>query len=156
MIVFDLTCAIGHRFESWFQSGAAYDAQRAEGTVACPYCGDREIGKAPMAPRIARGTTASAAGEGDGGSSGSVAPPAAGVSAGAPAPLFEMLRRIRRHIEHNCEYVGPTFPEQARRIYYGESAPRDIYGEASADEAAALEEEGIEAQRIPWLPRHDG
>ena len=67
-----------------------------------------------------------------------------------------MLRHLRRHIETNFDYVGTSFPEEARRIFYGETSQRDIYGEASPEEAAALKEEGIETQRIPWLPRRDG
>lgn len=163
MIVYDLTCAIGHRFESWFQSAAAFDSQQREGIVSCPFCGNREVGKAPMAPRIARGTPAPAAERqgtagqekepaappaGEGGSDGGTSEP--------PAAMIEMLRQLRRHIESNCDYVGAAFPEEARRIFYGESSPRDIYGEASAEDAAALREEGIETQRIPWLPRRNG
>lgn len=171
MIVYDLTCAIGHRFESWFKSAAAFDAQQREGVVSCPFCGNREVGKAPMAPRVARGTPAPAAerqatnetepgqaaadaGSGSRGSANSGG--SEGSTAAPPAPMVEMLRQLRRHIESNCDYVGNAFPEEARRIFYGESSPRDIYGEASAEDAAALREEGIETQRIPWLPRRDG
>lgn len=170
MIVYDLTCAIGHRFESWFQSAAAFDAQQRESVVACPFCGNREVGKAPMAPRVARGTPAPAAerqvtvekepgpaavanGGGDGAGSGGGGSDG-GVS-GPPAAMIDMLRQLRRHIESNCDYVGDAFPEEARRIFYGEASPRDIYGEASAEDAAELQEEGIETQRIPWLPRRD-
>lgn len=176
MIVYDLTCAIGHRFESWFKSAAAFDAQQREGVVSCPFCGNREVGKAPMAPRVARGAPAPVAerqaaagsepapaaaadnggsaggGGGDSGSAGS----GGGGTAAPPAPMVEVLRQLRRHIESNCDYVGNAFPEEARRIFYGEASPRDIYGEASAEDAAALREEGIETQRIPWLPRRDG
>lgn len=168
MIVYDLTCAIGHRFESWFQSAAAFDAQQRDGVVSCPYCGNREVGKAPMAPRIARGAPAPAAerqgkveqepgavAADSGGGSGSEGGSEGGTS-GPPAAMIEMLRQLRRHIESNCDYVGAAFPEEARRIFYGESSPRDIYGEASVEEAAALQEEGIETQRIPWLPRRNG
>jgi hypothetical protein len=62
------------------------------------------------------------------------------------------LRELRRQVETNCDYVGPRFPEEARRIHYGECDPRDIYGESTAEEAEALKEEGVEVQRIPWLP----
>ncbi|MFO1145667.1 MAG: DUF1178 family protein [Rhodospirillales bacterium] len=168
MIVYDLTCAIGHRFESWFLSAAAFDAQQREGVVSCPFCGNREVGKAPMAPRVARGTSApaaerqgkveqepgsAAAGNGAGSGGGSGSGSEGGISRPPPA-MIEMLRQLRRHIESNCDYVGAAFPEEARRIFYGERSPRDIYGEASAEEAAALQE-GIETQRIPWLPRRD-
>lgn len=166
MIVYDLTCAVGHRFESWFPTGAAFDSQQADGAVECPLCGNRQIGKAPMAPRIARGASGRSAGDdgdesdrapGSGGSSGTgtEAPPASAAPATPPPAMFEMLRQLRRHIETNCDYVGTSFPEEARRIYYGEVSQRDIYGEASAEEVAELKEEGIDTQRIPWLPRRD-
>jgi hypothetical protein len=166
MIVYDLTCAVGHRFESWFPSGAAFDAQQESGAVECPFCGNREIGKAPMAPRVARGALPPIAGDARRESSvdADSMPAGAGVPAvasglaaapAAPAAMFEMLQRLRQHIEHNCDYVGAAFPEEARRIFYGESERRDIFGEASAKEAAALKEEGIEAHQIPWLPRRD-
>lgn len=166
MIVYDLTCAAGHRFESWFPSAAAFDEQKAGQAVECPYCGNREIDKAPMAPRISRrasGTLPSEAESAAGAPkpAGDVSGPVSGdvsgeTGGGPPAALVEMLRHLRSHVESNCDYVGPAFPEQARRIYYGETAPRGIYGEASAEEAQALKEEGIETQRIPWLPRRDG
>jgi hypothetical protein len=169
MIVYDLTCAVGHRFESWFPTGAAFDSQQADGAVVCPLCGNREIGKAPMAPRIARGTSGRATGDngndgnegdraaGSGASSGTIteAPSSSAAPAAPPAAMFDMLRQLRRHIETNCDYVGTSFPEEARRIYYGEASQRDIYGEASPEEVAELKEEGIDTQRIPWLPRRD-
>jgi hypothetical protein len=158
MIVYDLTCAVGHRFESWFRNAAAFDEQCEGAAVACPYCGNREIGKAPMAPRVSRGISGPASSESTAGEKPSEvggAEPAAGP-AGPPAALLEMLRQLRRHVESNCDYVGPAFPEHARRIFYGETTPRGIYGEASAEEAEALKDEGIETQQIPWLPRRNG
>ena len=68
------------------------------------------------------------------------------------------MRTLRRKVETNCEYVGSAFPEQARRLHYGEVEPSDakgIYGEATEDEAAALDDEGIDVRRIPWVPLHD-
>ena len=158
MIVYDLTCAAGHRFESWFPSASTFDEQRAGQAVECPYCGNRQIDKAPMAPRISRRASSTLPSEVE---SAAKAPDAAGEVSGEtvgapPAALMEILRQLRSHVESNCDYVGTAFPEQARRIFYGETTPRGIYGEASAEEAAALKEEGIETQRIPWLPRRDG
>jgi hypothetical protein len=86
MIVFDLRCADGHRFESWFQSGAVFDRQQAEGAIECPLCGSHAIAKAPMAPHIAH--AAEAAGEKE-----------AVAGGGPPAEMREALRRLRRHIE---------------------------------------------------------
>ena len=136
MILFNLRCGDGHDFEAWFRDGAAYD-QRAAGSVRCPVCGADDVTKAPMAPRIARGR-----GE---------AEPAQARQ--VQADLGRQLRDLRRKVEENCDYVGPRFAEEARRIHYGESEPRDIYGEASGAEAEALHEEGVAFQRIPWLPR---
>ena len=117
-----------------------------------------------MAPRITRGAAGRAIGDASDGATSTDASgetagetmPACGRVPGPPPSMFDMLRQLRRHIETNCDYVGPSFPEEARRIFYGETSRRDIYGEASLEEAAALKEEGIETQRIPWLPRRDG
>jgi hypothetical protein len=93
----------------------------------------------------------------------SPAPPAAPVPAQAtmagpkmPAQVRAMLMRLRQEVERNCDYVGEEFADEARRIHNGESEHRGIYGEASNEDAEALAEEGIEVQRIPWLPRADG
>jgi len=146
MIVFDLKCRRDHVFEAWFRNGAAYETQRARGEIACPECGDAKVTKAPMAPRVARGTSA---GE-------EAAPePAPGPSVpDAPPTPREMLRRLRREIEARCENVGDRFAAEARKIHQGEAEKRDIYGRATPSEAAALTEEGVEFQPLPW-PRED-
>jgi hypothetical protein len=133
MILFNLRCISDHDFDVWFKDGAAYE-NRAAGDVSCPVCGSAEVTKAPMAPRIARGLR----------------------DAGAPGtPLAEaagQLRELCRKIAERCDYVGDRFAEEARRIHYGESKPRDIYGEASQAEVVDLREEGVAFQRVPWLP----
>ena len=134
MILFNLRCADGHDFEAWFKDGEAWE-RRSAGAVTCPVCGGTDVTKAPMAPRIGRHR-----GE----------PEAASP---VPAELAGQLRRLRRTIEDNCDYVGERFAEEARKIHYGETRPRDIYGEASKAEAEALLEEGVVFQRIPMLPR---
>jgi hypothetical protein len=140
MIAFDLLCSGGHRFESWFQSGAAFDRQQADGAIECPLCRSRSVAKAPMAPHVGRAAT------GGGEQPETVA---------AADQMKNALHRLRQHIEGNCDYVGARFPEEARRIFYGEREQREIYGEASADESAALRDEGIPVQPIPWLYRRD-
>jgi hypothetical protein len=135
MILFALRCAAGHEFEGWFRDGSAFDRQSAGGKISCPRCGDTAVTKAPMAPRVARSRKVEAT--------------------PSPAQLRKALQELRRHIETNCDYVGERFAEEARRIHYGESDPRGIYGEASADDASDLAEEGIEVSRIPWLPPTD-
>jgi hypothetical protein len=138
MILFDLRCAKGHVFEAWFHNSASYDSQAKAGAVSCPACGSRKVEKAPMAPRIGKGGEA--------------------TRQQMAAELSEMkrqLQELRTKVEANCDYVGPQFAEEARRIHHGEVAHRDIYGEATDDEAKELVDEGIEFARIPWLPRHD-
>jgi hypothetical protein len=93
------------------------------------------VTKAPMAPRVARSRSAE--------------------TAPSPAELRKALQELRRHVETNCDYVGERFAEEARRIHYGESDPRGIYGEASSDDAKDLADEGIEVSRIPWVPPTD-
>ena len=143
MILFDLKCANDHVFEGWFHDGDAYEAQAGAGEIACPVCGDRAVGKAPMAPRIL-GHDPRTKGGGDGREARAEA-----------ATALRALRELRDKVEATSDYVGPRFPEEARRIHYGETGKRNIYGEASNDEARELHDEGVEFARIPWLPRHD-
>ncbi len=172
MILFVLKCTTDHRFEAWFRNGDAYETQAAARAIACPVCGDTHITKAPMAPRIAKGGRSRDDGPRDGdaqeaapaapsgGAPAPAAPPAPAVPSLPPevrerfaAEVMRQLTEIRRTVERNCDYVGDRFAEEARRIHYGETDPRGIYGEASAKEAEELEEEGVTFGRIPWLPR---
>ena len=73
-----------------------------------------------------------------------------------PAQMIAMLQRIRAHVEKNCDYVGPAFAEEARKIHRGEAEERGIYGETTPDEAETLAEEGIEIHSVPWVPPADG
>jgi len=150
MILFQLRCTKEHEFEAWFRDGRNYESQRKAGKILCPVCSSRKVEKAPMAPRIAKGASRPAA-----------AVPASPALAAKPADTPQMmavkaLRELRAKVEENCDYVGPAFAEEARRIHYGETEARGIYGETSDEEAAALDDEGIEFAKIPWVPRHDG
>jgi hypothetical protein len=160
MIRYALVCERDHTFESWFQNSAAYDKQVKRSLVTCPVCGSAKVEKAIMAPRV------SAAGTEDE----IVAPPlpvAAASSPAVPQPaakppvavmsppereLRQKLKEIRDHIVKNANYVGSRFPEEARKIHYGETEHRSIYGEASPEDAKALHEEGIEFHPLPILP----
>lgn len=154
MIVYDLACDNGHVFGAWFKDSAAYDRQEKRKLLSCSVCGSGKVRKAPMAPRIS------------GGKGGTDAAPADAASRQASyandaklkkaAELMKQLAELRRHVERNAEYVGPKFAEEARKIHYGETERKSIYGEASTSEARELAEEGIEFARIPWVPRHDG
>jgi len=132
MILYTLHCGRDHEFEAWFRDGATYDAQVTAGEIACPECGDAQIAKAPMAPRVAR----------------SRAEP-------SPTDVRRMLQQIRKHVETNCEYVGDKFAQEVRKIHEGEADSRGIYGEATDDENRALAEDGIEVHRIPWVAPND-
>ena len=162
MILFALKCVAGHEFDAWFRDSAAYDRQHRRGLISCPECSSHKVEKAPMAPRLSRsrGDTVApaptpAAGEG--------AEAAAAVSTGgqtsdtppSPVELRRALQILRRHVEQNCDYVGPTFAKEARRIHNGEAEARGIYGEATSDERQALLDDGIEVTGIPWVPSSD-
>ena len=156
MIRYTLACRSGHEFESWFQNSSAYDAQVTRGLIVCPACGSSEVEKALMTPSLSRSVIAS--------KQRSAADPAPDVAAAsaAKAPVAIMspqerelrtkLRELRDQLTQSAEHVGPRFPEEARKMHYGETEHRSIYGEASADEARALIDEGIEFHPLPVLP----
>jgi hypothetical protein len=157
MIRYSLNCEHGHDFESWFASSDAYDKQVKRKLVTCPVCGSPKVEKAIMAPRLART---------DRGRPALPEPVPASVPAPVPpepkAPVAmispqerdfrQKLKALRDHLIQNAEHVGPRFPEEARKMHYGEIEHRSIYGEASPDEAKALHEEGIEFHPLPTLP----
>ena len=151
MIRYSLRCERGHAFESWFQSSSAYDSQHKRGLVACPMCESTKVDKAIMAPRIARKGKSKSAPE-------PVAAPADDttstslVMAPQERELLSKLREIRDHVLKNADDVGKKFPEEARKMHYGDIEHRPIYGEASAEEARSLIEEGVEVSPLPVLP----
>lgn len=150
MILYSLCCSKDHGFEAWFANSDAFDKQAKKGIVVCPVCGDTKVRKAIMAPRIAKGTSRK---QSDSVPAATPSPaPAPGNHVMAPQ-MREMLTELRKQVEANCDYVGDDFAEEARKIHYGETEERGIYGEASDSDAEALHEEGIEVGRIPWLPR---
>jgi hypothetical protein len=155
MIRYALVCEKGHGFDSWFQDSAAYDKQVKRKLVTCPHCGSANVEKAIMAPRLA-------------GSRKHAVPAEPVATAPAPEPAQEKapvamispqeqelrskLKELRDHLTKNADHVGAKFPEEARKMHYGEIEYRSIYGEASPDEAKALAEEGIEFHPLPILP----
>jgi hypothetical protein len=156
MILFDLRCAKGHVFEAWFRDGGTAERQLAAHKLACPDCGSAKVTKAPMAPRIGKGSKAADRPQGNAGDKAEGSnPPPQGALAGPAALVAKQLRELRAKVEANFDYVGERFAEEARKIHYGETDARGIYGETSDDEAQSLSEEGVEFARIPWLPRHD-
>jgi hypothetical protein len=159
MIRYALACRQGHEFESWFQNSNACDEQAKRGLIACPACGSTEVEKALMTPRLSRSVTGSKQRvAGDSEESAQPAPPSPGAKAPVAimSPQEQELRRklkeLREQLTKTAEHVGPRFPEEARKMHYGETEHRSIYGEASADEARALIDEGIEFHPLPVLP----
>jgi hypothetical protein len=157
MIRYALNCEQGHTFESWFQDSDAYDQQAERGLVSCPHCGSAKVEKAIMAPRLSVTAKKRKAPVEQ-----PVATPAPAASETATAPvamispqeqaLRTKLKELRDHLTKNADNVGPKFPEEARKMHYGEIEHRSIYGVASAEEAEELAEEGIEFHPLPTLP----
>lgn len=165
MIHYQLQCGSGHGFDGWFRDSATFDRQAADGEVPCPLCGDRAVTRAPMAPRIARRRPGPEPGAAGPAQAGAPAEQAGGVPvAAAPdralmaaqAEVLAKLRALREAVESSAEHVGARFPEEARKIHYGEAEARPIFGDATPEEAEALTEEGVAFARIPWVPRFDG
>jgi hypothetical protein len=152
MILYELKCQAGHVFEAWFKDSAAYDRQAKRGQIACPVCNDTRIGKAPMAPSI-KGSKNRDEARSEARSEEAKVPAPAPAAAESIAHLgaMEAVRELVRQIEANCENVGDKFPDEARRIHYGESEKRGIYGQASLEETKALQDEGVEVAALPWV-----
>ena len=158
MIHYQLRCSKTHEFDGWFSSGDSFDKQAKMGLVECPECGDTKVERALMAPAVPKKRSSMTPPPPAPTPEAAPAPsvPAMGAGGRMPAQMVAMLQRLRAEVEKNCDYVGPDLAEEARRIHRGESEERGIYGEASAEEAESLAEEGIELQSIPWVSRADG
>jgi hypothetical protein len=154
MIHYNLRCERGHAFESWFQSSAAYESQEKRKLVNCPVCGSAKVERAIMAPQIVSKKRRDKA------EPVAAAPVEAAPTASTPTPLLmaqerelrAKLKELRDHIVKNADNVGERFPNEARKMHYGDIEHRPIYGEASPDEARALIEEGVEVSPLPVLP----
>ena len=159
MIRYSLICERRHEFEIWFKNSADYDKQRKRGLVTCPACGSDKVDKAIMAPSLGRGGKKA---------ENAAAPEVALPQSAAPVPeepktpvamispqereFRSKLKELRDHLTKNAENVGGKFPEEARKMHYGEIEHRSIYGEASPQEAKELLDEGIEFHPLPILP----
>jgi hypothetical protein len=150
MIRYALHCAKGHSFESWFQNSAAYDKQAKQKLVRCPHCGTAKVEKEIMSPRIS-GSRKRAEAPASPNDMTDEKTPVAMVSS-QERELRKKLKELREHLTKNADNVGPKFPEEARKMHYGEIDHRSIYGEASPDEARKLHEEGVEFHPLPVLP----
>ena len=158
MIRYALSCHQGHGFESWFPNSAAFDKQAKRGLVSCPLCGSAKVEKAIMAPRIVGK-------KGRGRATPPPEPVATTTTTPEAAPsgptslmmaqereLRAKLKELRDHIVKNADNVGERFPNEARKMHYGDIEHRPIYGEASPEEARSLIDEGVEVSPLPVLP----
>ena len=146
MIVFDLSCHEGHRFEGWFASSTDYADQQVRGLLACPSCGSTEVSKAPMAPAVpAKGNSRQ-----------DVVPPEASRQvANTPMPAevqkaLAALAKAQAAALKNSTWVGDKFAEETRKMHYGERDEAPIHGQASLAEAKALIEEGVPVAPLPF------
>ena len=155
MIHYALACDAGHDFESWFPSGASYEEQAARGLVTCPICDSAKVEKRIMAPAVARRDRPSPTATAE-----TPSPAQAPAAVPAPSPpvamlsdearaMRSMLRAMREHVMQTADHVGERFPDEARRMHYGEIEQRSIYGAASADEVQELLDEGVEIHPLP-------
>jgi hypothetical protein len=135
MKVLNLQCSNSHSFEGWFASEDDFQGQLGRGLVECPLCGDSAVSKMLSAPRLNLGAS-------------SPEPRHEVMSVPEPALQAAWMKMVR-HVMANTDDVGERFPEEARRIHYGETAERGIRGQASPEETEALLEEGIGVLPLP-------
>ncbi len=130
VIVYNLRCTNGHEFEGWFRDSTAYDLQSEDGKLSCPSCNSRKVEKAIMAPALAgvRDTE---------------------VRRDQARQQRQFMTGLRKYVQENAEYVGPNFAQEARKIHYGETVDRHIYGETTVEEARELVEEGLDVAPLP-------
>ena len=144
MIRYDLICDKGHEFDGWFSDSAAFDKQQKRGLVECAHCGSSKIEKQLMAPGIpAKSNRKSEA---------KLTQMLAKPADPRAQMMMQMMREFRAHVEKNAENVGNKFADEARKIHYKEAEERGIYGNATAEEAHELLEEGIDVHPLPRLP----
>jgi len=130
VIVYNLRCRNSHEFEGWFASSAAFDEQSRSGKLSCPVCESRKVEKAIMAPAVSGAKKST-------------------VNDSEATKMRQFMTGLRKYVQDNADYVGRKFPEEARRIHYGEVEHRHIYGEASLEEAKELIEEGVDVAPLP-------
>jgi hypothetical protein len=141
MIRYTLKCSHDHRFDSWFQSAEGFDKLKAAGMVSCAICGDTQVEKAIMAPRVRPARSAAAP----------VKEADAPLSA-AKTPAEQALADLKEQVEKNSDYVGENFAQEARSMHVGDTPERAIYGEAKPEDAKSLIEDGIPVVPLPFMP----
>ena len=164
MIKYQLICDKSHEFEGWFGDSAAFESQQESGFLTCPVCGSADVRRALMAPNLASPKTRKTdlAEQQPSAQPEPQPQPQAPQQASAALPpaaarkkheLMSEMRTLQTKIRQECRDVGNDFAEEARKIHYGEVEPEGIYGQATAEEREALDEEGIEIMDMPWLPK---
>ena len=149
MIVFDLSCGAGHRFEGWFRSSADYTEQQAGGYLTCPQCGSSEVSKAPMAPAVPA--------KGNSRPDPQVPVPVSGAAPVSNTPMppevqkaLEVLAKAQAKALEGSTWVGDKFAEQSRAMHYGDRDEAPIHGQATLAEAKALADEGVPIAPLPF------
>jgi hypothetical protein len=137
LIRFGLACEQGHEFDGWFRSGDDFDKQQKRGLIDCPECGSHRVDKALMAPAVSTGRKREKM--------------ALALNAEQRRVMKEM-KALSEKLRENADYVGDRFAEEARKIHFGETEQRGIYGEATAEEAKTLAEDGVPFMPIPVFP----
>jgi len=164
MIKYQLICDKSHEFEGWFGDAASFESQQESGLLTCPVCGSADVRRALMAPNLASPKTRKTdLAEKQPSAQPEPQPqPQAPQQASAALPpaaarkmqeLMSEMRALQTKIREECRDVGNDFADEARKIHYGEVEPEGIYGQATAEEREALDEEGIEIMDMPWLPK---
>ncbi|MGY3531885.1 DUF1178 family protein [Bradyrhizobium embrapense] len=152
MIRYTLRCERGHQFESWFQSSAAYESQERRHLIDCPSCGSDKIERAIMAPRVVSKKGREQARTAPAAPVETTPNESTSLMMAQERELRSKLKELRDHIVRNADNVGDRFPNEARKMHYGDIEHRPIYGEASPEEARALIDEGVEVSPLPTLP----
>jgi len=152
MIRYNLRCERGHAFESWFQSSQAYETQEKRKLVNCPSCGSAKVERAIMAPQIVSKKSRDRAAPAPAAATEATTPASTPLMMAHERELRAKLKELRDHIVKNADNVGERFPNEARKMHYGDIEHRPIYGEASPEEARSLIDEGVEVSPVPVLP----
>ncbi len=139
MIKYRLLCDADHEFEGWFRDSVDYDAQSKDGLIECPACGSGIVRKAVMSPSISRRSTGSREMR----------------LAEVRRDMSKAVERARNYVEKNFDYVGDKFPEEARKIHYGEEKERGIFGEATGKEVREMIDEGVQIAPLPGVSKQD-
>lgn len=139
MIVYDLQCRGGHRFEAWFASSQDFDGQQERGLLTCPLCGETHVTKAAMAPAIPAKSNRQPSRPND-------------AQTMASGDALEQLLMLQRAFEDSSDYVGDRFADEARAIHRA-GEDRRVHGEATAEQVKALREEGVPLLPLPFRPR---